>query len=72
MARFFGHVSLLWAFTSLINVGFTVFLLLSQSIGTVMIARSIASTALNVAAVAVSIAWFRLNARRQGFLIIRS
>jgi hypothetical protein len=69
--RFFLRVSLLWAFTGIANVTITLWLLLSQSIGTFVIARSATSLVLTVSAIAVSTLWFVRSMRRHGVLVGR-
>ena len=69
--RFFLRVSLLWAFTGLANVTITLWLLLSQSIGTFVIARSATSLVLTGSAIAVSTLWFLRSMRRHGVLVGR-
>jgi hypothetical protein len=69
--RFFLRVSLLWAFTGITNVAVTMWLLLSQSIGTYVIARSATSIVLTGTAIAVSTIWFIRSMRRHGLLVGR-
>jgi hypothetical protein len=66
--RFFLRVSLLWAFTGLANVAVTLWLLLSQSIGTFVIAKSATSLVLTGSAIAISTVWFLRSMRRHGVL----
>lgn len=57
--RFFLRLSLLWAATQLANAAITFLLLVSQSVGTFVVARSLASTALTGGAIVVSTLWFK-------------
>jgi Protein of unknown function (DUF3159) len=57
--RFFARISLLWAVTLLANAGIGLWLLLSQSIATFMLARTAAGSFLTVAAIALSTLAFR-------------
>lgn len=69
--RFFLRVSLLWAFTQFVNAAVTLWLLLSQSLGTFIVARAAVSWALTGGAILVSIAWFRHSMTRHGLLAPR-
>lgn len=69
--RFFLRVSLLWAFVGIANVSVTLWLLLSQSIGTFVIARSATSLVLTGGAIAISTIWFLRSMRRHGVLVGR-
>jgi intracellular septation protein A len=61
--RFFLRISLLWAFVFLANGLISLWLLLSQSVGTFLVARTAVSTGLTVAAIAGSALAFVLVAR---------
>lgn len=69
VARFFSQISILWAFVMLANAAVTSWLLLSQPVGVFVLARSGASTALTVAAIAVSTVWFRWSLRRHSIAV---
>jgi hypothetical protein len=71
MRRFFLRISLLWAFTGIANVAVTLWLLLSQSIGTFVVARSATSLVLTSSAIVVSTIWFHRSMRRHGVLVGR-
>jgi uncharacterized protein DUF3159 len=64
--RFFRQVSLLWAFTQALNVGITLWLLFTQSVGTYMLAKTATSSTLTVSAIIVSTLWFRRSMARHG------
>jgi hypothetical protein len=64
LRRFFVGISVLWGVVQLVNAGLTLWLLLSQSLGTYVIVRTTLAHTLTVAAIAVSVAWFRRVTRR--------
>ena len=66
--RFFLRVSLLWAATQLANATITFLLLVSQSVGTFVVARSLASAVLTGGAIVVSTVWFKRVMRRHHLL----
>jgi len=66
--RFFARLSLLWAAVLLANVGITLWLLFSQSLGTFVVARPLATSALTAAAIGASVAWFRRTMHRHDLL----
>ena len=62
--KYFQRCSLMWAAVSLANVGITLWLLTSQSVGTYVVAKTTVTIVFNVGAVAASVLWFkRLVAR---------
>lgn len=67
--RFFRQISLLWAFTQLANAALTVWLLVTQSLGTFVVARAAVSSTLTVSAIAASTLWFRWSMARNGILV---
>ncbi|HMF04578.1 MAG TPA: VC0807 family protein [Acidimicrobiia bacterium] len=69
--RFFLQISLLWAFTQLANATVTLWLLLSQSLATFLVARTLVSWGLTGGAIVVSTLWFRRSMRRHGILAPR-
>lgn len=69
--RFFLQITLLWAFTQLANATVTLWLLLSQSLATFLVAKTLVSWGLTGGAIAVSTLWFRRSMRRQGILAPR-
>jgi hypothetical protein len=66
--RFFLQISLLWAFTQLANATVTLWLLLSQSLATFLVAKTLVSWGLTGGAILVSTLWFRRSMRRHGVL----
>jgi hypothetical protein len=64
--RFFARVSLLWAVTSLVNAGLTLWLLLTQSVTTFVIVKSFLGPGFTAVTIVVAIAWFRRSMRRRG------
>jgi hypothetical protein len=69
--RFFLQISLLWAFTQLANATVTLWLLLSQSLATFLVAKTLVSWGLTGGAIAVSTVWFRRSMRRHGVMAPR-
>lgn len=66
--RFFLNISLLWAFTQFANAGITLWLLLSQSVGTFVVAKTFVSVCLTGGAIVVSTLYFRRSMTRHGIL----
>jgi hypothetical protein len=69
--RFFLQITLLWAFTQLANATVTLWLLLSQSLATFLVAKTLVSWGLTGSAILVSTLWFRRSMRRHGILVPR-
>jgi hypothetical protein len=69
--RFFRQVTLLWAVTQLANASVTLWLLLSESLATFLIAKTLVSWGLTGTAIAVSTIWFRHSMTRHGILARR-
>lgn len=69
--RFFLQISLLWAFTQLANATVTLWLLLSQSLATFLVAKTLVSWGLTGGAILISTLWFRRSMRRHGVLTPR-
>lgn len=67
--RFFLQISLLWALVYLVNGAATLALLLTSSVGTFLVMKTLASTLLTVTAVAVSFLWFRRSLRQEGVVL---
>ena len=65
LRRFFLGISLLWGVTQLINAGVTLWLLVSQSVGTYVVARTAMSWGLTAAVIGVTVGWFMLMSRRR-------
>lgn len=63
---FFRRISLLWAFAYAANAALTVWLLLTQSLATFVVARVALSWTLTITAVVVSALWFRRTMARHG------
>jgi hypothetical protein len=57
--RFFTQITLLWAATQLANALITLWLLLTESVGVFVVARTAVSLALTASAITVSVVWFR-------------
>jgi len=63
---FFLRLSMLWAVTSLLNAGLTLWLLLTQSLTTFVVIKSLLGPSFTAATLAVAVLWFRLKMRRDG------
>lgn len=66
MRRFFLRLSVLWALTSMINAAITVWLLLTQSTTTFVLAKAVLGPATGVFTIGTMFLWFRLDLRRSG------
>jgi uncharacterized membrane protein YhaH (DUF805 family) len=66
--RLFWHLTLLWAAVGAGKAAAMLWLLLSQSVETFVLARSIFMLSLNVLAVAVTITAAAMVARREGLM----
>ncbi len=69
--QFFLRITLLWAFTQLANASLTLWLLLSQSLATFLVAKTLVSWGLTGSAILVSTIWFHRSMRRHGILAPR-
>lgn len=69
---FFARISLLWGLTFIANAATTIYLLLSQSIGVYMLAKTLTGFALSGTAIAVSVWWFTASMRREGIPVVRA
>jgi hypothetical protein len=67
--RFFRQISLLWAFAQACNASITIWLLLSQSVATFIVARMAVSWTVTVTAIVVSALWFRKSMARHGIVV---
>ena len=63
---FFLRLSLLWAFTSLVNAGFTVWLLLTQDVTTFVLIKSFTGPTFTAVTLGVAGLWFRRRMRSEG------
>jgi len=59
LRRFFLGISVLWGVVQLLNASLTLWLLLSQSLGTFVVLRTTMAHTLTIAAIAISVLWFR-------------
>jgi hypothetical protein len=66
---FFRQISLLWAFAQTCNATITIWLLLTQSVGTFVVTRMVVSWTVTIASIAVSTLWFRRSMARHGILV---
>lgn len=69
--RFFSQISVLWAFTQFANAAATIWLLLSQSLTTYVVAGKFLSVGLTTGAIAISTMWFHHSMARHGILVSR-
>jgi hypothetical protein len=67
--RFFRQISLLWAFAQACNASITIWLLLSQSLSTFVVARFAVSWTVTVTAIVLSALWFRRSMARHGITV---
>lgn len=67
--RFFRQVSLLWAFAQTLNAALTIWLLLTQSIGTFVLASRAVSLTVTVSAIVASTLWFRRSMAKNGIVV---
>src|SRR5262249_37225804 len=67
--RFFRQISLLWAFAQACNATITIWLLLSQSLATFVVAPMFVSWTVTVTAIVVSALWFRRSMARHGIVV---
>ena len=68
MRRFFNGVSVLWAMVYFTNAALTFWLLITQSVGTYVLAKTLASLVFTGAAIAVSVLVFRFLVSRDPVL----
>jgi len=72
VASFFARVSVLWGFVFLANAGATIYLLVSQSLGVYLLAKTIVGAALTCSAIAFSTWWFVRHMHRHGITVVRA
>lgn len=66
--RFFVRISLLWGLMNTLNAVVTLWLLVSQDLGTYLLAKTFVSWTITGSAIAISTVWFKRSMRRNGFL----
>ncbi|MGA8112593.1 MAG: VC0807 family protein [Actinocatenispora sp.] len=64
--RFFHQVSVLWSSVFLVSGGFTLWMLARTSLASYLVIGTATSYALVVAAIVISLLWFRRTLRREG------
>jgi hypothetical protein len=67
--RFFARITLLWAFVQLANAALSIWLLITQPVGTYVLARSVTSWGLTIAAVGLSTLYFKRSMQNHGIAI---
>jgi hypothetical protein len=67
--RFFARITVLWAFVQLTNAALSVWLLITQPVGTYVLAKSVTSWGLTIIAVGLSTLYFKLSMRNHGIAI---
>jgi hypothetical protein len=67
--RFFARITLLWAFVQLANAALSIWLLITQPVGTYVVARSVTSWVLTTAAVGLSTLYFKRSMQNHGIAI---
>lgn len=70
LRRFFSHVSLWWAFTSAVNFGLTLWLLLTRSPTTFLLVKSILGPTTTTITLSVAYVWFRSLMSRSGTMVL--
>ncbi|MCP3934736.1 MAG: hypothetical protein GY708_05115 [Actinomycetia bacterium] len=70
LQRFFRHVSLWWAFTSMINFSITLWLLLNASPATFVLVKSVLGPATTTVTLLVGFIWFRSLMARTGTRVV--
>jgi hypothetical protein len=70
MTRFFAGISLLWAAVYIVNGGATLALLMSSTVGTFLVVKTVASASLTALAVAASYGLFRITMRNEGVRLV--
>ena len=70
LQRFFRHVSLWWAFTSMVNFGITLWLLLSHSPTTFVLVKSFLGPATSTVTLGVAFVWFKAMMARSGTTVV--
>jgi hypothetical protein len=66
---FFLRLSMLWAVTSLVNAGVTLWLLLTQSATTFVVIKSFMGPSFTAATLAIAVIWFRIATKRVGLRV---
>jgi hypothetical protein len=69
--RFFIQISVLWALTGFLNASIALWLQFSQSVGTFVLAKSLASAGITICAIALSVVWFKRSMTRHGVIPAR-
>lgn len=70
LQRFFRHVSLWWAFTSMVNFSITLWLLLSHSPTTFVLVKSFLGPVTTTVTLGVAFIWFRALMARSGTAVV--
>ena len=70
LQRFFRHVSLWWAFTSMVNFSITLWLLLSKSPTTFVLVKSFLGPVTTTVTLGVAFIWFRAMMSRTGTRVV--
>jgi Protein of unknown function (DUF3159) len=67
--HFFARITVLWALVQLTNAALSVWLLITQPVGTYVLAKSATSWGLTLAAIALSTLYFKWSMRNHGIAI---
>jgi intracellular septation protein A len=67
--RFFARITVLWAFVQLANAALSVWLLITQPVQTYVLAKSVTSWGLTIAAIGLSTLYFKRSMRNHGITI---
>lgn len=66
---FFLRLSLLWAFTSLLNAAVTLWLLLTQPVTTFVVVKSFMGPSFTAITITIAVLWFRRRMQRAGMQV---
>lgn len=70
LRRFFSHFSLWWAFTSAVNFGVTLWVLLNESATTFVVVKSVLGPMTTTVTLSVAFFWFRSIMARSGTRVV--
>jgi hypothetical protein len=70
LRRFLSHLSLWWAFTSAVNFGVTLWVLLNESATTFVLVKSVLGPVTTAITLGVGFLWFRMSMARAGTTVV--
>lgn len=68
--QFFVRLSVLWAFTSMVNASITIWLLVTQSTTTFVLVKSVLGPSTAAVTIAIAAIWFKLTVTRAGASVV--